>query len=60
MMLSVEARGHGAGDEGGEDEVLSECLKQHIKQLAVCCFSLPSASFCWTVALAGLTGSAAA
>ena len=38
-MLSMEAWGESAKNGVGEDEVLSECLKQHIKQFGTVFFS---------------------
>lgn len=59
-MLSMVAWGDRAENAVGEDEVLSECLKKHIKQLLQC-FSFLSALLAWTsvVAVGGSKLSAA-
>ena len=38
-MLSMEAWRESAENKVGEDEVLNECLKQHIKQFGTVFFS---------------------
>lgn len=58
-MLSMEAWGDSGENGVGEDEVLSKCLKNHIKQLVQCLSLLPALLYSTgLVAVGGSTVSA--